>query len=283
MISKPRVVVLTSLAMVAFACNSLLCRVALKNAAVDAATFTAVRLASGAAVLWLIVRLRAGTRTGRGHWLSAIALFTYAAGFSFAYVDLPASTGALLLFGAVQTTMIGHGLWSGERLNLSQGVGLALALGGIVWLAAPGASAPPLWGSLLMLSAGAAWGIYSLRGRGQGDPIGVTAGNFLATVPLAIVLLLLMRRDFAMDGIGTVYAVASGALASGAGYAIWYAALPGLRATTAAAVQLSVPALAALGGIAFLGESFTIRFLLASVAILGGIALVIRGVAPSPR
>jgi drug/metabolite transporter (DMT)-like permease len=134
-----------------------------------------------------------------------------------------------------------------------------------------------------MLSAGAAWGIYSLRGRGQGDPIGVTAGNFLATVPLAIVLLLLMRRDFAMDGIGTVYAVASGALASGVGYAIWYAALPGLRATTAAAVQLSVPALAALGGIAFLGESFTIRFLLASVAILGGIALVIRGVAPSPR
>ncbi len=273
--SNARVIALTSLAMVAFACNSLLCRVALKRTGIDAASFTAIRLISGAVMLGLVTRMRRGTPGGSGNWPSALALCVYAAGFSFAYVSLPASTGALLLFGAVQATMIGHGLWTGERLLRLQLVGLALALGGLVGLLSPGLSAPPLFGSLLMLSAGVAWGVYSLRGKGAGDPTRVTAGNFLRAVPIAAALRLLVHDGASLDGAGFWYAVSSGALASGIGYAIWYTALPSLKATSAATVQLSVPVIAALGGIAFLGESVTPRLIFASVAILGGIALVI--------
>lgn len=273
--SYARVVVLTSLAMIAFASNSLLCRVALVHTDLDAASFTTIRLISGAAVLWLIVRMGRSTHTGSGNWLSALALFVYAAGFSFAYVNLPASTGALLLFGAVQATMIGYGIWKGERLRRLQLVGLVFALGGLVGLLSPGLSAPPLLDSLLMLSAGIAWGVYSLRGKGVGDPIKVTAGNFLRAVSMAVALSLLMYERTSMDSAGFWYAVLSGALASGIGYAIWYTVLPALKATTAATVQLGVPVLAALGGIAFLGESVTLRLVLASVTILGGIALVI--------
>lgn len=273
--SIARVVVLTSIAMIAFACNSLLCRVALKHTHIDPASFTMIRLGSGAFVLWLLARVRRGARNGGGNWLSALALFVYAAGFSFAYVSLPASTGALLLFGAVQATMIGHGIWAGERLRRLQLVGLALALGGLVGLLLPGLSAPPLFGSLLMLSAGVAWGLYSLRGRGAGDPIGVTAGNFLRAVPIAAALSVLMRRGASLDSAGFWYAVSSGTLASGMGYAIWYTALPALKATNAATVQLGVPVIAAVGGIVFLGESLTLRLVFAAVAILGGIALVV--------
>jgi len=262
--------------MVAFACNSLLCRVALKHTSIDAASFTTIRLISGAVMLWLVVRIWRGTKTGRGNWLSAFALFVYAAGFSFAYVSLPASTGALLLFGAVQATMIGHGIWAGERLRAMQLVGLVLALGGLAGLLLPGLSAPPLLGSLLMLSAGVAWGVYSLRGKGAGDPTRVTAGNFLRAVPIAATLGILMHRGASLDSAGVLYAVASGSVASGIGYAIWYTALPALKATSAATVQLSVPVIAAIGGIVFLDESATVRLMSASVAILGGIALVIR-------
>lgn len=273
--SVARLVALTSLAMIAFAGNSLLCRVALKHTGIDAASFTAVRLASGAALLCLVTRRSGGTPSGNGNWLSALALFAYAAGFSVAYVSLPAATGALLLFGAVQATMIGHGLWAGERLRGPQLCGLALALGGLGGLLLPGLSAPPLSGSLLMLGAGVAWGVYSLRGRGSGDPIRVTAGNFLRAVPFAAAWWL-GKRDLAFpDGAGLLYAFLSGALASGIGYAMWYTALPALKATTAATVQLSVPVIAALGGIALLGEPLTLRLVLASVAILGGIALVV--------
>jgi drug/metabolite transporter (DMT)-like permease len=270
-----RIALLTSLAMIAFASNSLLCRAALKHTSIDAASFTTIRLIAGALVLWLIVQMRFSRREGRGNWISALALFVYAAGFSFAYVSLSASTGALLLFGAVQATMIGQGLWSGERLQRMQLVGLVLALGGLVGLLSPGLSAPPLSGSLLMLSAGVAWGIYSIRGKGAGDPMKVTAGNFLRAVPVAAVLILLIKRDLSVDAAGLWYAIVSGAVASGLGYAIWYAALPMLRVTTAATVQLSVPVLTALGGIGFLGESVTLRLVLASAAILGGIGLVI--------
>jgi drug/metabolite transporter (DMT)-like permease len=269
------VVVLTSLAMLAFACNSLLCRVALKHTAIDAASFTAIRLTSGAVMLWLVARLHRGQRNGNGNWPSALALFAYAAGFSLAYVSLPASTGALLLFGAVQATMIGYGLWAGERFRNPQLVGLVLALAGLVGLLLPGLSAPPLLGSLLMLSAGVAWGIYSLRGKGATDPTKVTAGNFLRAVPIAAALSLLMHDAASVDRTGIVYAVASGALASGIGYALWYTVLPALKATSAATVQLSVPVLAAVGGIVFLGEALSLRLVLASAAILGGIALVI--------
>jgi drug/metabolite transporter (DMT)-like permease len=279
--SYTRIIFLTSLAMLAFASNSLLCRVALKLTSIDAASFTAVRLLSGALVLWLVVRFRGGHSSAAGNWLSALALFAYAAGFSFAYVSLPAATGALLLFGAVQTTMIGYGVWNGERLRGAQLVGFILAFGGLAGLLVPGLSAPPLVGAVLMLCAGAAWGVYSLRGRGAGDPTRVTAGNFLRAAPMAVVLSLLMLRGLSLDAAGVWYAVASGALTSGIGYVIWYTALPGLKATQAAIVQLSVPVIAALGGIIFLAESVSLRLVLASVAILGGIALVILEKAPA--
>ena len=273
--SYTRTILLTSLAMIAFASNSLLCRIALKYTGIDAASFTTIRLTSGAIMLWLVVKIRRGAQTGGGNWLSALALFAYAAGFSFAYMSLPAATGALLLFGAVQVTMIGYGVWSGERLRRPQLVGLMFAFGGLVGLLLPGLSAPPLFGSILMLGAGAAWGIYSLRGRGAGDPIKVTAGNFMRAVPMAAAMSLLMLDRTSMNNMGFWYAIASGALASGIGYAIWYTALPGLKATHAATVQLSVPVIAALGAIVFLGEPISIRLVLTSMAILGGIALVI--------
>ena len=273
--SRTRVLLLTALAMIAFAGNSLLCRAALEHTGIDAASFTTIRLMSGAVMLWLVVRTRRGTHTGTGNWLSALALFAYAAGFSFAYVSLPAASGALLLFGAVQVTMIGHGMWVGERLRRLQLVGLVLAFGGLVGLLLPGLSAPPLFGSIVMLGAGVAWGVYSLRGKGAGDPTRVTAGNFLRAVPIAAALSVFMLNRGSLDTAGLGYAVASGAVASGIGYAIWYTALPALKATHAATVQLSVPVIAALGGIVFLGEALTLRLALASAAILGGIALVI--------
>jgi len=283
----PRIICLTSLAMIAFASNSLLCRVALKATGIDPASFTTVRLMSGAMTLWLLARMRSGESIGQGSWLSALVLFAYAAGFSFAYVSLPAATGALLLFAAVQATMIGHGIWRGERLQLLQFVGLVLALVGLVFLLLPGLSAPPLHGSILMLGAGAAWGIYSLRGKGVGDPIRVTAGNFLRTVPVAVAMSLIGLNHLSLDIAGVCCAVLSGALASGIGYAIWYSVLPALKATSAATIQLSVPVLAALGGIIFLRESMSLRLALSSAAILGGIALVIlerrSGVGTTPR
>jgi len=273
--SRARVVVLTSSAMIAFAGNSLLCRVALKGAHIDAATFTSLRIISGALVLWLIVRMRGGTHSPSGSWLSALALFAYAAPFSFAYLSLPAGTGALLLFGAVQATMIGYGLATGERLRKRQTAGLMFAFAGVIGLLLPGLSAPPLAGSLLMLGAGVAWGIYSLRGRGSIDPSRVTAGNFLRAVPFAMALSIAMFPSVSFDLAGFWFAILSGALASGVGYAIWYTALKGLNATSAATVQLSVPVIAAVGGILFLGEHITPRLLITSTAILGGIALVL--------
>ena len=288
--SPARIIALTTLAMVAFAGNSLLCRVALKETGIDAASFTTVRLISGALTLWLVVRLTRRGQSGRGNWLSALALFAYAAGFSYAYVSLPAASGALLLFGAVQATMIGHGLWAGERLRGPQLVGLVMAFAGLVGLLRPGLSAPPLSGSVLMLGAGVSWGIYSLRGKGAGDPTRVTAGNFIRAVPVALVLSAAMSGGASVDAAGLGYAVLSGALASGIGYAIWYTALPWLKATNAATVQLSVPVIAAAGGIVFLGEPVTVRLALASAAILGGVALVILHkqraapvAAPTPR
>jgi drug/metabolite transporter (DMT)-like permease len=272
---KLRVVICTVLALIAFAGNSLLCRAALAHTHIDAASFTTVRLLSGTAVLCGLVWLRGGARVGRGNWLSALALFAYAAGFSFSYLHLTAAVGALLLFGAVQTTMIGYGIWSGERLRPLQMAGLVLACGGLLGLLLPGLSAPPLTGALLMLGAGAAWGIYSLRGRGSGDSLKVTAGNFTRAAPMALVLSLLLAARASLDPAGIGYAFLSGALTSGVGYAIWYTALPSLSSTTVATVQLSVPILAAVGGIFFLGESLTVRLVLASVAIIGGIAMVV--------
>ncbi len=263
------------MAMIAFAGNSLLCRLALKQTGIDPASFTSIRLLSGALMLWLIVQLKSGRSEGNGNWLSAFSLFAYAAGFSFAYVSLPAGTGALLLFGAVQVTMISFGLSKGERLHGWQKAGFLLAFAGLIGLMLPGLSAPPLTGSVLMVAAGIAWGAYSLRGKGAGDATRVTAGNFLRAVPITLGLSLLLSGRVNLDLNGIFYAVASGALASGVGYAIWYTVLPALRNTSAASVQLSVPVIAAIGGIIFLGEPLTLRLVMTSIAILGGIALVI--------
>ncbi len=274
--SATRIFLLTVITMLAFAGNSVLCRIALKHTSIDAASFTSIRLISGAVVLWLIVSFFRRGSEGKGNWISAFALFAYAAGFSFAYISLTAATGALLLFGAVQATMIGYGLLRGERFNTQQLVGLILSLGGLVGLLLPGLSAPPLVGSVLMLIAGMAWGVYSLRGKSGGDPTRVTAGNFLRATLFTVILSAALISNSNLDIAGVGYAIASGAVASGMGYALWYFVLPALKATSAATVQLSVPVIAALGGIILLGEPITMRFVLASLAILGGIALVIR-------
>jgi drug/metabolite transporter (DMT)-like permease len=266
--------------MIAFASNSLLCRAALKQTSIDAASFTFVRVFSGAVVLWFVVNLRRMIRTTRsvgvgGNWISALALFLYAAGFSFAYVAVAAGTGALLLFGAVQATMILWGLHEGERLRAIQILGLILAMTGLVVLLFPGLSAPPLFGSILMLGAGVAWGVYSLRGKREKNPVTATIGNFVRAVPFAAAGSIIFLRWLDLDLAGVIYAIISGAVTSGLGYVIWYSVLPSLKAATAATVQLSVPVLAAAGGILLLGEPLTLRYLLASIAVLGGIALVV--------
>jgi len=270
-----RVVSLTLLALLAFAGNSLLCRLALTRTGIDAATFTSVRIVSGAVVLVLLVQLRTPRTPLAGSWPSAAALFAYAVGFSFAYERLTAGTGALLLFGAVQATMISVGVVRGERLHAVQVAGLLLAYAGLIGLVLPGLAAPPFLSAALMLAAGAAWGLYSLRGRHAGDPTSVTAGNFLRAVPMALGVSLLFIQSQAIDTAGMLYAIASGALASGVGYAVWYTALRDLSATTAATVQLSVPVIAAAGGVLLLNEPLTLRLVATGAAILGGVALVV--------
>lgn len=273
--TRIKLVVLTTLTLIAFAGNSLLCRAALVESGIDAASFTSIRLLSGALVLVVLARLLRPAATGSGNWSSAFALFAYAACFSFAYISLTAGTGALLLFGAVNASLLGYGIWSGERMRGWQWVGLLLAMGGLVGLVLPGVSAPPLVSALLMVAAGGAWGVYTLSGKRAGDPVRMTAGNFIRAVPFAAVLSVIMIDRASVDAPGIAYAIASGAIASGVGYAIWYTVLPLLRATSAATMQLSVPVIAAVGGILFLGEALSLRLILAGVAILGGIALVI--------
>ncbi len=271
-----RTLLLTALAMLAFAGNSLLCRAALRDSQIDPASFTALRLFAGALVLWLLLYTRKRAATVPGNWAGAFSLFIYAAAFSYAYLHLDAGAGALLLFGAVQLSMITCGLLRGERLHRLQVVGLVLAAAGLVALLLPGTSTPSLSASCLMVLAGIAWGAYSLLGKGTPDPLAATAGNFIRTLPIVAVLCLVALGSLEWDSAGVVYALLSGGLTSGIGYAIWYAAMPGLAAIQAASVQLSVPLLTALAGSVLLGESLTGRLMLAGVAILGGIALVLR-------
>lgn len=262
--------------MVAFAANSLLCRLALAQPRIDPGSFGSIRLVSGALVLALIVRMRAGSDAPpRSDWLAATMLFAYVALFSFAYLSLSAGTGALILFGAVQLTMLGAGLRAGERFAPAAWAGLAAAIAGLVYLVSPGVSSPAPLGATSMALAGAAWGVYSLRGRGIADPLAATASNFARAVPLALALSVLTAGTVHADGPGVALAVASGALSSGIGYVIWYAALRGLTAMRAATVQLSVPPIAAIGGALMLAEPLTPRLMVASAAILGGIAVVL--------
>jgi len=278
-----RTALLTLTALVAFAANSILNRWALAGGAIDPTSFASLRLATGAAALWLLVSLRdrGGHRRPAGDWRSAAALFLYAVPFSLSYVSLSAGTGALILFGAVQVTMIGVGLYQGERPHPAEWAGLVVALGGLAYLVAPGLAAPSPLGSGLMVTAGVAWGVYSLIGRGSRDPLATTAGNFLRAAPLAfavtaVALALATPRVF-LTWEGVVLATVSGALTSGVAYAVWYAALAHLTATTAATVQLSVPVLAALGGVVLLAEEVTQRLVIASLLVLGGVGWALQG------
>jgi drug/metabolite transporter (DMT)-like permease len=272
-VSRPVVIVLCTAALVAFAANSLLCRAALGAQTIDAASFTAIRIASGALVLLALAR---GQLRGRGSWGSALALFGYAATFSFAYLRLTTATGALVLFALVQATMIGWSVARGERPRWLEWLGITLAVAGLVALVAPGLEAPDPVGAVLMAMAGVAWGVYSLRGRGADRPLLATADNFLRAVPLAAALLVAIPIVGGhVTAEGAALAASSGALASGIGYSLWYAALPHLTRVRAAIVQLTVPVLAAAGGVAILDESLTLRLAVATAAILGGILIVL--------
>ena len=271
--------VLTSITLMAFAANSLLTRMALGTDALDAASFVLIRLGSGAIMLLLLTSYTQKKLTLRvkGKWLAALMLFVYALAFSFAYLQLDTGTGALLLFGAVQVTMILLGLRQGEKPHLLEWVGFFAALGGLVYLVLPGLSAPPLFGSGLMVISGIAWGIYSLLGKSSNNPVETTTSNFVLSVPLAIGVSLVSLPNLNLSTRGIILAIASGAITSGLGYALWYTALKGLSATQAAIVQLVVPVLAALGGILFLEEMFSLRLGVASLLILGGIAIAVVG------
>jgi drug/metabolite transporter (DMT)-like permease len=268
---------LTVLALVAFAANSVLCRLALGEWAIDPASYTAVRLITGAAALWLIATFRRAAPAAKssGSWISAAMLFLYAATFSFAYISLSAGTGALILFASVQITMIAVGLYTGERPAILEWLGLFVAIAGLIYLVSPGITAPSIVGSLLMATAGIAWGIYSLRGRGSSDPVGVTTDNFLRTVPLAVGLTLVWLSKLTITPAGFLWAALSGSITSGVGYVLWYAALPRLTATRAATVQLAVPVLAALAGVVVLAEAISVRLVISAVVILGGVGMAI--------
>ncbi len=277
---------LTAIALVAFASNSLLARAALRERLVDAASFTLVRLAAGALALLLLTwrRPRAASADDGsgwpGSWIAAAALFLYAIAFSLAYLRLDAGTGALILFAAVQATMIGWGLFAGHRPARSEWVGLGIALAGLVVLVAPGLSAPDPAGAALMALAGAAWGVYSLRGRGTADPVATNASNFTRSVPLAVAVSVLLASEAHASPAGLLLASVSGAVTSGLGYAVWYAALTGLTPLRAAVVQLAVPVLAAAGGAVLFGEAVTLRLVGAGILVLGGIALAVVGRRP---
>lgn len=272
-----RLFALTLFAMLAFAGNSLLCRIALKQTAIDPSTFVAIRIVSGALMLWLVLALRRQSTRLEGTWAGALALLAYAMAFSYGYTHIPAGTGALLLFGAIQISMILYGLAIGERLSPLQCAGMALAVTGLVALMLPSADAPPVFYGFLMILSGVAWSVYSLLGRGAKNPAAATAGNFIRAAPVALALLLaqFIASHVRIDADGAGYAVASGAVTSGLGYILWYAALKQLNVTRAATVQLSVPVLAALGGTLFLDEPLTALLVAASALVLAGVSLVI--------
>lgn len=265
-----------ALAMLAFAGNSLLCRLALRETEIDAASFTSVRLAAGAIFLAFLVWRRSGAPLPPASWPSALVLWAYAAAFSYAYLGLTAATGALILFSSVQIGMTAAGAARGERPGPRQTLGILLALGGLVYLLLPGVTAPPLPSAALMMIAGIAWAIYSLRGKKSGDPLATTAGNFRLAVLPALALSLATVQQAELDPKGVLYAILSGAVSSGAGYAIWYGVLPRITATQAATVQLTVPVIAALGAIVLLGEAPTFRLAIAAVVVLGGVAMTLR-------
>jgi len=263
--------------MLAFAGNSILCRLALRDATIDPASFTSIRLASGALALLIIFSLQRRRDSLRTHggWISAAMLFLYALCFSYAYISLSAGAGALILFGFVQATMIVIGLWSGDRPGATEWLGWTLACAGLVWLVLPGIEAPPLVGASLMALAGIAWGVYSIRGRAEADALAATTANFLLTGAFIVILTVVTFSAAEVTARGALLAVTSGAITSGIGYVIWYAALEHLSAMQAALVQLSVPAIATAGGVLLLAEPLSLRLLVSSLLVLGGISLAL--------
>lgn len=282
----PTTLLLTGIAMIAFAANSLLARIALAGAVIDAGSFTEVRLVSGAIALAALLVGQGGRRAVRdrpGTWPSALALLAYALAFSLAYLRLGAATGALILFAAVQGTMVGWAVARRDRPTAPELAGLTIAFGAFVYLLLPGLGTPDLLGSLLMVGSGVAWGVYSLRGRGASDPIAETAGNFVRAALLSLPLVLLPGLGGHASTAGLGLAILSGVVTSGLGYVVWYRALPRLSTTQAAAVQLTVPLIAAGGAIAVLSEALTMRLALAGLLILGGVAVAILARPGAPR
>lgn len=269
-----RLILLTALAMIAFAANSVLARLAFATAGAEPMSYTGIRLASGALTLAILLAARSSFRIA-GSWAGAASLFGYAIFFSIAYILLGAGTGALILFASVQIGILGWAIYRGDRPGLLEWLGLAVALGGLVYLVSPGLVAPSPIGAALMLVAGLCWAAYTLIGRGSSSPLGDTAGNFMRAAPVAVLLIVIAAFTRTITPVAALYAIASGALASGLGYAIWYTVLPALSRTRSAIVQLTVPAIAAAGGVVFIGEPVSARLLIATAAILGGVAVAL--------
>lgn len=288
-VTPVKTAIYTAFALLAFAGNSVFCRLALGGGAIDAASFTVIRLLSGVFVLLVITALmvkgsdvKPGAESdvekmSKGSWQAGFMLFLYALTFSYAYVSLDTGTGALILFGAVQITMILISLFRGTRLHYSEWLGMIVAFAGFVYLVAPALNTPSLAGFVLMTVAGIAWGGYTLKGRGSVNPLADTHYNFLRTIPFILIVAVLTFQNIDITPKGAILAVLSGAVASGIGYAVWYQALRGLSATQAAVLQLLVPVIAATGGVIFTDESISLRFIIASVLVLGGIMMVVLG------
>lgn len=274
-----KTVLLTALALIAFAANSVLCRLALQEETIDATSFTAIRLLAGIIVLQVIIGLDRNKKElpAKGSWLASFMLFLYAITFSFAYITLDTGTGALILFGSVQISMVLLSLFSGTRLHFTEWIGLIMAFTGFVYLVLPGVTAPSTIGFLLMTIAGVAWGIYSLKGRNSKEPLMDTAYNFLRTVPFVFVLVVMTYKNAVYSSEGLLLAIISGGITSGLGYTIWYMALTGLSATQASVLQLLVPVIAAFGGVLFVSEALTLRLTVSAGMILGGILMVVSG------
>lgn len=275
--SVSKTLVYTTLALFAFAANSVLCRLALGSNTIDASSFTAIRLLSGVLVLFVLLKMSNSNKevASQGSWFSSIMLFLYAITFSFAYISLDTGTGALILFGSVQITMIIVSVFSGNKLHIAEWIGISIAFTGLIYLVLPDVSTPSFMGFLLMTVAGIAWGIYTLKGRGSINPLVDTAYNFLRTTPIVLILLLVTFYNSHYSSEGIVLAILSGAIASAMGYTIWYIALSGISVTQSAVIQLSVPVIAALGGVLFISEVITLRLILSGLLILGGILIVI--------
>ncbi|MGN6160046.1 MAG: DMT family transporter [Devosia sp.] len=270
-----RIIALTVIAMIAFAANSVLARLAFATAGAEPLSYTGIRLAAGAATLAVLLALRRRNVRLGGSWSGVAALFGYAILFSIAYILLGAGTGALILFASVQIGMLGWAVYRGDRPGLIEWLGFVVAFGGLVYLLSPGVVAPNPLGALLMLVAGLCWAAYTLIGRASTSPLDDTAGNFMRSSPLAVVMIVAGALTHGVSLAAVIYAIVSGALASGLGYAVWYTALPSLSRTRAAIVQLTVPAIAGAGGVLFIGEALSPRLVIATIAIIGGVALAV--------